>query len=730
MHSNQIRIPLCILLTHRKFTFHLFTLFVLLFLTISLTSILHAQKCGFDEKLEQLTKNDPAFAQNLNQQNEQWSKIKDQFISNNLVITTDTIPVVVHVMHLGESIGTGTNISEAQIKSAIANLNDAYGASGPYVGSADVGLRFALARFDTDCNQISGIYRVDASGYSSGGDNYGDVGITNNNDVAIKSISKLPNSTYYNIWVVSEIDNNGGGSGTQGYAYFAGASASVDGTVILYNAFGYDPDGSLGYNLKSYTRRNSTTTHELGHAFNLYHTFQGDDADPGPGYTAQCPANTTCGTSSDCCNDTPPHIRNASTCPDPSDPNSCTGGTQGDIPKNFMDYSSSSCQELFTSDQGLRIAAAMAGGRAGLKNSIGLTGLPSTFTQPAAPACQTTTAALGLSGGYGGLMELKIGTSSRVSSNTPSDHSTYGGNGYLNFLDDCATTFVLNEGATYTYEVETWFNNHNVKAWIDYDNDNNFEPAELIFDANVTGNVNGGNDRASGSFTIPATATTNNYLKLRILCDLGTVSDACYNPTYGQSENYPVYIRSNSSNNCPTDLSVSTNPATGNYQASNTLSTSGNVNITGTASFLAGTSITLNNGFHAQSGSTFTASIGACSAATTPNTKGIAYRQSPNANNHTLIEGDLNLKSVDLQIAPNPFNAETRFDYHLDQPSDISINILDVSGQLITPVLHSSYKSAGHHQVFFDGSNLEAGIYFVQLLTISENITKKIMVIR
>ena len=37
-----------------------------------------------------------------------------------------TIPVVVHVLHLGEQLGVGTNISDAQIQSAINNLNDVY----------------------------------------------------------------------------------------------------------------------------------------------------------------------------------------------------------------------------------------------------------------------------------------------------------------------------------------------------------------------------------------------------------------------------------------------------------------------------------------------------------------------------------------------------------------------------------------------------------------------------
>ena len=43
-----------------------------------------------------------------------------------------TVPVVVHVLHLGEPVGTGTNISDAQIQSAIDNMNDCFAGVGAY----------------------------------------------------------------------------------------------------------------------------------------------------------------------------------------------------------------------------------------------------------------------------------------------------------------------------------------------------------------------------------------------------------------------------------------------------------------------------------------------------------------------------------------------------------------------------------------------------------------------
>lgn len=690
---------------------HVFTFIFIFFLTILNVK---AQKCSFDEKHQQLLKSDEVFAERILAQNEEWASIKDQFAPNNLLSGNDTVAVVVHIYHLGEAVGTGTNISDAQIQSAIDNMNDAYGATGPYSGSTDVGLRFALARYDTDCNPFSGIVRINASGYTAGGDNYGAVGMTDNNDAGMKSVSKYPNDAYYNIWVVSEIDNNGGGSGTQGYAYFAGASASVDGTVILYNSFGYDPDSSLGYNLKNYTNRNVTTIHELGHAFNVYHTFQGDAS----GTT--CPGNTTCGTDSDCCDDTDPHIRSSSNCPSSSTANACTGGTIGDLPKNFMDYSSDACQVMFTPDQGARIAAAMAGGRASLKNSIGLTGLPTAFASPSAASCQTTTSSTGLNGGYGGLMEIKIGTKSATSSPTKYDEMTYGGSGYLDFTGDCEKTFILEEDATYTYELETFYNNHNVKAWIDYDNDNTYEASELLFNANIVGEYNSGTNKASGTFTIPASAVTDTYLKLRVLCDLSTVSDACDNPTYGQSENYPIYIKS-AAEACPTTLAVSTVTNNETYKAVNTLTSNATIPASNTVTFTAGQSITLGEGFTATATSNFTASIAACNSLQAPPEESVARNSTKDI---------LNPTNIVMTIRPNPARDFMTIDYQLNEATAAEIGLFDITGKQLSRISPIQSQNKGSYQQQVSLNELNAGMYFIILQTEKERISKKLIVVR
>ncbi|MCA1761921.1 MAG: PKD domain-containing protein, partial [Flavobacteriales bacterium] len=260
-----------------------------------------------------------------------------------------TIPVVVHVIHKGEAYGTGTNITDEQVFSAVNALNEDFrkmaGTNGDGDG-ADIEVEFCLAQRDPDGNAHDGINRVNGCSVTD----YCTEGITAGNgqgasEVTIKNLSRWPNQEYYNIWVVSEIENNNGGGGIQGYAYFPTTSL-VDGTVILYNAI-----GTVG-NLKSYTNLNRTLTHELGHAFALFHTFQGSSC-----------SETNCNMQGDRVCDTPPTTLGSS-CTSPN-----CGGTQQ--VENYLDYTSQICKNMFTEGQKTRMRLAIENSRSNLINSDG-----------------------------------------------------------------------------------------------------------------------------------------------------------------------------------------------------------------------------------------------------------------------------------------------------------------------------------------------------------------------
>jgi len=283
-------------------------------------------ECGTDLVHKIRMQNDPAYR-------EQFLKVEaevESTINNGMNFRTSgtvyNIPVVVHIIHLGEPIGTGTNISDAQVHRAIAGLNSRWAnATG---NGVDFEVRFCLADRDVNGNPTSGINRVNGSvlpRYATHGISI----IYNNCDApsedSVKSLSRWPTARYYNIWVVNKLCQNFGGF--VGYALYPNGNAD-DGTIIQYNYM---------------DSANTTLAHELGHGFFLYHTFEGG--------STTCPADTNCLTNGDKVCDTPPHKQS-----DCGSSNPCTtAGIWSNSLYNYMSY----CGPLnrFTQGQKDRVRA-------------------------------------------------------------------------------------------------------------------------------------------------------------------------------------------------------------------------------------------------------------------------------------------------------------------------------------------------------------------------------------
>ena len=76
------------------------------------------------------------------------------------------VPVVVHVMHKGEAVGEGTNISDVEVRAGIQYLNNFWRkVSGTYGdgNGVDMEIEFALAIQDENGNCTNGIVRQDMS---------------------------------------------------------------------------------------------------------------------------------------------------------------------------------------------------------------------------------------------------------------------------------------------------------------------------------------------------------------------------------------------------------------------------------------------------------------------------------------------------------------------------------------------------------------------------------------
>jgi hypothetical protein len=306
----------------------------------SLSSSVAQVSCGFDSINHRLLSADPQYAYELEKTNafvENYIQAHPQLSNKNYrVQNTYTIPLVVHVLHTGGAVGTQYNPSDVQIFKAIDYLNQVYNGTYPGTtkGAGDLQIQFVLASRTPAGLCTNGIDRVDASslpGYTQYGVRYNKA--LGPPDQTIKDFAKWDVTKYYNIWVVNKIDGEEFDVG--GYAYLPTNSVnSYDGIVMLANTI---------------IAGDVTLPHEMGHAFNLYHTFEGSTC------SGECPPAGPCDATGDYVCDTDP-VTLDGFCR--TGINSCTGLYYNDnTEKNFMSYAY--CIQLFTQGQKARMLASL-----------------------------------------------------------------------------------------------------------------------------------------------------------------------------------------------------------------------------------------------------------------------------------------------------------------------------------------------------------------------------------
>jgi hypothetical protein len=281
-------------------------------------------------------------------------KQKEMRIASKTAATIIVIPVVVHVIHNGQAVGTAPNISDAQVESQITVLNEDFrrlsgtnGYNSSNVG-ADVEIQFKLALQDPNGNPTNGIDRVNFGQSSWSLDDI---------ETTVKPATSWNPSLYLNMWTVAFSNSNDLGyaqfpdaSGLDGLD-FSGGNANTDGVVSGYSVFGSKnhPDGST-FTLDKTYNLGRTMTHEVGHWVGLRHIW----------------GDTTCG--DDFCGDTPVHHKANYGCPQTILDCNSLGF---EMVQNYMDYTDDSCMNIFTQNQKDRIRVIMdnAARRSSLKTS-------------------------------------------------------------------------------------------------------------------------------------------------------------------------------------------------------------------------------------------------------------------------------------------------------------------------------------------------------------------------
>lgn len=292
-------------------------------------------RCASDAYHEELLQKFPNTTMTIQEIENNISRKLNELENSNNRGGVIRLPVVVHVVHNGESVGVGTNISDLQVFSQIDVLNEDYrrvpGSRG-FGAGVDTNIEFFLAKEDPNCNPTTGIVRYRRSDLPNGGSSI---------DGDIKPKTIWDPSRYLNMWVVNI------GGGILGYATFPGGDPSVDGVVMGPQFFG--SNDAPGVNIGGAYNLGRTTTHEVGHYLGLFHTFQG------------------CTGAGDGVADTPPQAQPNYGCPG-TPPDTCPGGDD-DLIENYMDYSDDVCMDMFTAGQNARMQAVLSGLRSSLANS-------------------------------------------------------------------------------------------------------------------------------------------------------------------------------------------------------------------------------------------------------------------------------------------------------------------------------------------------------------------------
>ena len=322
------------------------TKLLLLSFVVTLMSFAQQRTCGMQEHMDKIMFN-PVLKKKYEDRQAKFEVelqklLNNQTSSNRLLSPNATIiiPVAIHFPSVSNATLEATkvlyrNFAQTQIDVINADYNAsnsdisnwaAASAFYPGVNVGDLDVQFVVATQ----NHPAGTGLVN-----------GNKAITFGTDFLANADTDTTWSGYMN-FVIRDL-----GSGLLGYSYLGGSPAAGD-TVVM-NTWCYGTGSgvpSTAYVPAAPFNLGRTVTHELGHFFNLDHTFESTSCNP-PG--------SSCTTEGDKVCDTPRLTFETYGCPANGSVDAC--GTLKSLTMNYMDYVDDACMYMFTAGQATRALA-------------------------------------------------------------------------------------------------------------------------------------------------------------------------------------------------------------------------------------------------------------------------------------------------------------------------------------------------------------------------------------
>ena len=694
-------------------------------------------KCSTDEAMEEVFRNDPSARLRYEQAQKEmgsWENSTNKIDNPNSVFSPapaplDTIPIVFHILHQGGA----ENISNQQVYDAVAQLNvdfqkldaDTTSIESYFQARAtSCNLVFQLATKDPLGNCTNGIIRHYDSktvwSQSSPGYSYTGTGT-----------GKWDPRKYLNIYIVKEIVSSSGSTGgiVVGYTYRPGTlSTGSASDAIVYNYQFLDAP----------SKEVRSLAHEIGHWFNLAHTF-GSTNNPG----VSCGDDflgTISGVSVD---DTPKTLGAFSTCPSAT-PNSCDASNYANV-ENIMDYSS--CPKMFTLGQCKRMRFTLTSTTAGRNNLV-------SAANKLATGIRNPQICLPVADFGADKRNVCVGTAVNFADSTQNAQITtfqwdfQGGTPATSTASNPSVTYTTsgNYAVTYTATNSAGSNIITKNAYVVVGNSiaSNQAPYTESFETisfpdnawiveNTIGTVGWEKDNTLG-------ATGNSCLKVDNFNNTASSQEVFYTPSY----NVAAINASNPSSTFTFKLAHQRKSTTSSeklqvYSSSNCGQT-WNLRYSKTGSALATVSTVNTSAFIPTSTQwrTETVSTSALSTQTNVSFK-FVFTSDANGSMNNIFMDDINFTNTAIglndldknhfgySIFPNPNNGLMSIIFELTEKSKLQVELIDLLGKKV--YANELNLTSGNHTIQFGNENqFVSGIYFCKLYVNGKSFTQKVII--